>query len=61
VIAPRHQGEDLLVAGSRGRDRFSSLLLGSVSDAVVLNARCPVVVVVVPSAASDRKTTVPPV
>jgi nucleotide-binding universal stress UspA family protein len=60
VIAPRHQGEDLLVAGSRGRDRFSSLLLGSVSDAVVLNARCPVVVVV-PSAASDRKTTVPPV
>jgi nucleotide-binding universal stress UspA family protein len=52
-------GADLLVVGSRGRGGFSSLLLGSVSHAVVLHARCPVVVV--PSAAGDRKATVPPV
>jgi nucleotide-binding universal stress UspA family protein len=44
---------DLLVVGSRGRGGFSSLLLGSVSHAAVLHARCPVVVV--PPTAEDRK------
>jgi nucleotide-binding universal stress UspA family protein len=50
---------DLLVVGSRGRGGFSSLLLGSVSHAVVLHARCPVVVI--PSRTAERKALVPPI
>ena len=49
---------DLLVVGSRGRGGFSSLLLGSVSHAVVLHARCPVVVI--PSPAAERTAAEPP-
>jgi nucleotide-binding universal stress UspA family protein len=54
VIEDRHPAEalveassdaDLLVVGSRGRGGFKQMLLGSVSHAVVLHARCPVVVV----------------
>ena len=50
-------GCELLVVGSRGRGGFTSLLLGSVSHAAVLHARCPVVVI--PAAAEDRKPTAP--
>ena len=36
---------DLLVAGTRGRGRLSSLLLGSVAQGCAERARCPVVII----------------
>jgi len=36
---------DLIILGSRGKSKVSRLLLGSVSDAGVRNAPCPVMVV----------------
>jgi len=38
------QDADLLVVGSRGLSRFSSILIGSVSQSLVAHAPCPVVV-----------------
>ena len=68
VVEDRHPAEclvelsenaDLVVVGARGRGGFSSLRLGSVSHAVVLHGRCPVVVV--PSGAAEQKPPPPPV
>ena len=36
---------DLIVIGSHGRGRIERALLGSVADAVLRDARCPVLVV----------------
>ncbi len=47
-------GADLIVVGSHGRRGFKRLLLGSVSEAVAMNAHCSVVVVRGP-ARSSRK------
>ena len=38
-------GADLLVVGSRGHGGFTEALLGSVSQACVHHARCPVVII----------------
>jgi nucleotide-binding universal stress UspA family protein len=39
------KGVDLIVVGSRGLTRFKRFLLGSVANALVGNAPCPVMVV----------------
>ena len=45
AIIEAADGADLIVVGSRGRGGFRSLLLGSVSSAVIHHASCPTVVV----------------
>lgn len=44
VDAARGEEADLIVVGSHGRGTMGRLLLGSVSQHVVANARCPVLV-----------------
>jgi nucleotide-binding universal stress UspA family protein len=50
VLLDESAGADLLVVGSRGHGGFTEALLGSVSQACVHHARCPVVIVREPSA-----------
>jgi nucleotide-binding universal stress UspA family protein len=45
VLIERSKGADLMVVGSRGRDGFAGMLLGSVSQHLVAHANCPVVIV----------------
>jgi len=44
VAAAEAEGADLIVVGTRGLDRAGRFLLGSVSDYVVYNSSCPVLV-----------------
>jgi nucleotide-binding universal stress UspA family protein len=45
VLLEIADGADLLVVGSRGHGGFTEALLGSVSQACVHHARCPVVII----------------
>ena len=45
LLAHESAGASLVVVGSRGRDAFSDLLLGSTTQDVLFHARCPVAVV----------------
>jgi nucleotide-binding universal stress UspA family protein len=45
VLLDASGGADLLVVGSRGHGGFTEALLGSVSQACVHHARCPVVII----------------
>jgi len=45
AAAAEAEGADLVVVGTRGRSGAERMLLGSVSDHVVRNATCPVLVV----------------
>lgn len=45
VLLDACDGADMLVVGSRGHGGFTEALLGSVSQACVHHARCPVVIV----------------
>lgn len=45
ALAEASQDADLVVVGSRGRNQFVGMMLGSVSSAIVQRAYCPVVVI----------------
>jgi nucleotide-binding universal stress UspA family protein len=50
-------GCDLAVMGTHGRSGLARMLMGSVAEAVVRKARCPVLTVNIPAAASHSALT----
>ena len=50
VQAAEEEGADLIVMGTHGRTGLTRLLMGSVAEAVVRKAKCPVLTVKHPSA-----------
>lgn len=59
VLTAAAQTADLLVLGSHGHSRVHHTILGSVSEACVAKAPCPVVVIPVPSAPHPAAEPVP--
>ncbi len=57
VIVAEAQGEqaDLIVMGTRGRSGLSHILLGSVAEAVIRKAACPVLTVQVKQGSEARE------
>jgi nucleotide-binding universal stress UspA family protein len=51
VLRRASDGADLLVVGSRGSGAFAGLILGSVSQAMLHHARCPLAVIRMPKTA----------
>jgi nucleotide-binding universal stress UspA family protein len=45
IAVAKERAADAMVLGKRGRGRLAGLVLGSVSQKVVTNAPCPVIVV----------------
>jgi nucleotide-binding universal stress UspA family protein len=56
VLTAAARSADLLVLGSHGHSRVRHTVLGSVSEDCVRKAPCPVVVIPVPTAGTDRAT-----
>lgn len=55
VQAAEEEGADFIVVGTHGRTGLGRLLMGSVAEAIVRKAKCPVVTVKAPAHAPAKK------
>jgi len=55
-----HLGADLIVMGTRNKKGLERLLLGSVAEGTVRNARCPVLVIPAPVEPEPALAIAPP-